>query len=142
MWSWQPLVLSVVIAADPAYHRCERLPNGEGWDRRFPIRSRRVLLVWSGLLSSGLLSSGLLSSGLLSSGLLSSGLLSSGLARGLEHRRLERVARRLAGPDHELERRIIALAGIERGRQQRLALPPGCFHAAGEHERVPIHHQP
>src|SRR5262249_18771278 len=45
------------------------------------------------------------------------------LASGLEHGGLERLAGTLAGPDHELERRIVALAGIERGREQHFALP-------------------
>ena len=46
----------------------------------------------------------------------------------------------LAGPDHELEGREIALAGIERGDEQRLALPAGGLDAAGQHQRVAEHH--
>src|SRR5258705_7799106 len=65
----------------------------------------------------------------------------SGLAGGLEHRGIKRVARRLAGPHHELERRIIALAGIKRGREQRLALPARRFDAAGKNQGGPVHHQ-
>src|SRR5688572_9747789 len=37
------------------------------------------------------------------------------LADGLEHRGVERFARALAGPDHELERLVVALAGVECG---------------------------
>src|SRR5882757_624608 len=64
-----------------------------------------------------------------------------GLACGLEHGRFERLARRFAGPDHELERRIITLARFERCCQQRLALPSGSLDASGQHERMPEHHQ-
>src|ERR1700731_966917 len=39
----------------------------------------------------------------------------SSLARGLEHGGIERLARPLAGPDHELEGQEIAFAAIERG---------------------------
>src|SRR5262249_50632378 len=63
------------------------------------------------------------------------------LARGLEHGGVERLARRLAGPDHELERWIISFAGVERGREQRLALPAGGLDAPGEQQRVPVHDQ-
>src|ERR1700730_18612553 len=64
----------------------------------------------------------------------------SSLARGLEHGGVECLARALAGPDHELEGREIALAGIQRGPQQRLALPARGFHAARQYQRAPIHH--
>src|SRR4029077_19970106 len=62
------------------------------------------------------------------------------LARGLEHRGVERRAGLLAGPDHELEGREIALAGFQRARQQRLALRAGRLDAAGEHQRMAEHH--
>src|SRR5215510_3736368 len=63
------------------------------------------------------------------------------LPLGLEHGGVERLARRLSRPDHELERRKVALAGIERGGEQCLALPAGGFDAAGEHQRMAIHDQ-
>src|ERR1700740_3502909 len=63
----------------------------------------------------------------------------SGLAGGLEHGGIERLARALAGPDHELEGREIAFAGVERGAEQRLALLAGRWNAAGEHQRMPVH---
>src|SRR5262245_38471745 len=63
------------------------------------------------------------------------------LALGLEHGGVERLARRLARPDHELEGGKVALAGIERGGEQCLALPAGGFDAAGEHQRVAVHDQ-
>src|SRR5260370_10321160 len=59
----------------------------------------------------------------------------------LEHRGVERLACGLAGPDHELEGREVALAGIERGAEQRLALPARGFDAAGQHQRVAVHDQ-
>src|SRR6266851_4385328 len=59
----------------------------------------------------------------------------------LEHRGVERLARGLAGPDHELEGREVALAGVERGSEQRLALPARGFDAAGQHQRVAVHDQ-
>src|SRR5258708_4329126 len=62
------------------------------------------------------------------------------LADGFEHRGVERLARALAGPDHELERLEIALRGVERGIQQRLALPARDLDAAGEQQRVTEHH--
>ena len=46
-----------------------------------------------------------------------------GLAGGLEHGGIQRLARALAGPDDELERLVVALAGVERGVEQGLALP-------------------
>src|SRR5215475_1700568 len=60
----------------------------------------------------------------------------------LEHGGVERLARGLAGPDHELEGREVALAGVERGAQERFALPARGFDAAGQHQRVPVHDQP
>ena len=50
----------------------------------------------------------------------------------LEHRGVERLAWALAGPDHELERREVAFAGIERRAEQRLALPPRRLDATGQ----------
>src|SRR5690606_23060669 len=64
----------------------------------------------------------------------------SGLAFGLEHRRDESLAAILAGPDDELEGLIVALAGLERGAQQRLALTLG-GDGAVEHEALAEHDQ-
>src|SRR6266540_6298863 len=64
------------------------------------------------------------------------------LAGGLEHGGFERFAGALARPDDELERRVIALAGIKGVRQQHLALPPRGFDAARKHERMTKHHEP
>src|SRR5438105_6827681 len=63
------------------------------------------------------------------------------LAVGLEHHRVDRLARRLAGPDHELECRVMAFAGVGGGRQHRLALLGGCGRPAGEDQRLAEHHQ-
>src|SRR4029079_11680116 len=62
------------------------------------------------------------------------------LARRLEHRRVERLAGGLAGPDHELERWEIALAAFERARQQRLALLARGLAPAGENQLMAEHH--
>src|ERR1044071_3641948 len=62
------------------------------------------------------------------------------LARGLEHRGVEGRAGLLAGPNHELEGREIALAGVQRAGQQRLALLAGRLDAAGKHQRMAEHH--
>src|SRR5262245_52510183 len=64
----------------------------------------------------------------------------SRLARGLEHGGIERRAGLLARPDHELKCREIALAGLERRGQQRLALLTRRLESAGEHQRVTEHH--
>src|ERR1700688_3982512 len=64
----------------------------------------------------------------------------SSLARGLEHGGVERLAGSLAGPDHELEGREIALAGVRRRPQQRSASRPRGSHAARQYQRVPIHY--
>src|SRR5215468_1171918 len=64
-----------------------------------------------------------------------------GLPLGLEHGGVERLTRRLARPDHELEGRKVAFAGIERGGEQRLALPAGGFDPAREHQRMAVHDQ-
>src|SRR5690349_1647713 len=64
------------------------------------------------------------------------------LSLRLEHGGVERLARGLAGPDHELEGREVALAGIERGAEQRLALPARGFDPAGQHQRMAVHDQP
>src|ERR1700752_3794212 len=61
------------------------------------------------------------------------------LSLGLEHGGGERLTRGLVRPDHELEGREVALAGVERGSEQRLALPARGFDPAGEHQRVAIH---
>src|SRR5262245_3724804 len=58
----------------------------------------------------------------------------------LEHRGVERFARGLAGPDHELEGRKIAFAGLECRPEQRLALFARGLRAACEHEGVSKHH--
>src|SRR5712671_3930764 len=63
------------------------------------------------------------------------------LALGLEHGGVERLARLLARPDHELEGREIALAGVERGSEHCLALPARRVDPAGQHQGVPIHDQ-
>src|ERR1700743_107081 len=44
------------------------------------------------------------------------------LALGVEHRGAHGVRRRLASPDHELKRRIIAFAGVQRADQHGFAL--------------------
>ena len=49
----------------------------------------------------------------------------SGLARGLEHRSLDRLGRRLAGPDNVLECRVEPLALRDRGANQILDLIVG-----------------
>src|SRR5262245_29837567 len=59
----------------------------------------------------------------------------------VEHGGVERLARRLARPDDELEGGEVALAGVECGCEQRLALPARRFDAAGKHQRVAIHDQ-
>ncbi|GCC47900.1 hypothetical protein chiPu_0031990, partial [Chiloscyllium punctatum] len=62
------------------------------------------------------------------------------LALGIEHRRRHRLGGRLAGPHHELERRIVALAGVDRIDHHRLALRGGGGEAAGQHQRLAMHH--
>src|ERR1700752_1345452 len=62
------------------------------------------------------------------------------LARVVEHRGVERLARALAGPHHELEGLEIALRRIERGVEQHLALTPCDFDAACEQQRMTEHH--
>src|ERR1700730_4636277 len=57
----------------------------------------------------------------------------------LEHGGVERLARRLAGPDHELERREITLAGVERGAEQRLALTARSLDTARRDQGVAVH---
>src|SRR6516165_7193765 len=66
----------------------------------------------------------------------------SSLAGGLEHGGLERLARALAGPDHELKGREVPLAGIQRGPEQRFALPARGRHAPGQHQGMPVHDDP
>ena len=53
---------------------------------------------------------------------------------------VQRLAGRLAGPEHELERLIIPLAGVDRRLEQHLALTVGRLRAPGEQERVAEHH--
>src|SRR5262245_3226299 len=62
------------------------------------------------------------------------------LAGCLENGGVERLARRLARPQHELEGREIAFAGIDRGGQHRAALLARGLDPAGQHQRVPEHH--
>src|SRR6266436_861114 len=62
-----------------------------------------------------------------------------GLSLGLEHGGIERLARRLTGPDYELKGGKITLAGVERSAEQALALATGGLHPAGEHEGVTVH---
>src|ERR1700741_1508289 len=63
-----------------------------------------------------------------------------GRAGRLEHGGIERVACAFTGPDHELKRAKITLAGLERGPEERLALFSGCFRAASQHQCVTKHH--
>ena len=63
----------------------------------------------------------------------------SGFARGLEHRRVERLARAFPRPDHKLEGGEMPLAGVERGAEQRLALLAGGLDAARQYQRVAEH---
>src|SRR5207248_10163944 len=71
-----------------------------------------------------------------------SGMTATGLrlARRIEHCGVKRLARGLAGPDHELERLEITLRGIERGIEQRLALASRDFDATGQQQRMTEHH--
>src|SRR3954464_4848395 len=62
------------------------------------------------------------------------------LASGLEHGSVQGFARRLSGPYRELEGRIVALAGVQRRREERLALPAGSLYPAGQYQRMAIHH--
>src|SRR5262245_10809391 len=61
------------------------------------------------------------------------------LARSVERGGVERLARRLAGPNDKLESRKVALAGIERALEQRAALFARRLHAAGQNQRVTEH---
>src|SRR5450756_2956846 len=61
------------------------------------------------------------------------------LALGIEHRRTHGLGRGLAGPDYELERRVIALAGVDGADQHGLALRGGGGEAAGQHQRLAVH---
>ncbi len=62
----------------------------------------------------------------------------SGAALGLEHDRGQGMAAVLAGPDHELEGLEIALAGLERGPQQGLALARRRQRAV-QHQALAVH---
>ena len=48
-------------------------------------------------------------------------------------------ARRLSGPYRELEGRIVALAGVQRRGEERLALPTGSLDPTGQYQRMPVH---
>src|SRR5674476_160196 len=61
------------------------------------------------------------------------------LALGVEHRRTHGFRRGLAGPHHELECRVIALAGVDGADQHALALRGRGGEAAGQHQRLPVH---
>src|SRR6516165_1497725 len=63
----------------------------------------------------------------------------SRFARCFEHRGLHRLARGFASPNHELESRIVALAGVKRAAEHGFALPTGSGDAAGENQRVAKH---
>src|SRR4029077_1362635 len=65
--------------------------------------------------------------------------LPSRLAAGFEHARFQRFAGVLAGPKHELERLVMALASTERDAEQSLALRICGLDAAREHQRVAEH---
>src|SRR5437588_9974993 len=65
----------------------------------------------------------------------------SGLAGGVEHGGIHGFARGRAGPDHELECLEVALTGVERRVEQRLALFARGFDAARQHQRIAEHHQ-
>src|SRR4029079_3456323 len=57
-----------------------------------------------------------------------------------EHRGIERFTRGLASPNHELEGRELAVAGLERRAEQRLALLARGFGTAREDEGMAKHH--
>ena len=61
------------------------------------------------------------------------------LALGVKHRGAHGFRGGLAGPDHELERRVIALAGVERAHQHSLALRGLGGHPARQHQRLSVH---
>src|ERR1700692_3247308 len=61
------------------------------------------------------------------------------LPGGLEQARFQRLAGTLARPKHELERLVMAFAGIERDAEQGLALGVRCRDAAGEDKGVTEH---
>src|SRR5262249_10081202 len=67
--------------------------------------------------------------------------LASGLAGRLEHDGVDRLAGGLAGPQHELERLVVAFARLERGAERGLALRPRRPDAAGEQQGVAVHDQ-
>src|SRR6516162_8995982 len=64
------------------------------------------------------------------------------LALGLEHRRIKGFARRLAGPNHELKSWEVALADVQRGSQERLALAICRLDPPRQHQSVAIHDEP
>src|ERR1700758_4706444 len=61
------------------------------------------------------------------------------LALGVEHRGRQRLARRLAGPDHELECREVEFPGVVGAGQHALSLCDGGDQAAVQHQRLPVH---
>src|SRR5690242_18765249 len=65
--------------------------------------------------------------------------LRSRLAGGLKHCSVERLAGALAGPEHELERLIVAFAGFERSGEQGFALRPRWGDATCQNQRVAVH---
>src|SRR5262249_23874728 len=65
----------------------------------------------------------------------------SGLSLGLEHGGVERLARRLARPDHELKGGEIALACLERRAEQALTLAAAGLDDACQHLGVTVHDQ-
>src|SRR3954470_24963778 len=61
------------------------------------------------------------------------------LAHRVEHRRVHGFGRGLARPHHELERREIALAGVDGAGEHGFALPGGGGEAARQHEGLAVH---
>src|SRR5579864_911272 len=61
------------------------------------------------------------------------------LALGVEHCGAHGFAGRLARPDHELESRKIAFAGVKRADQHGFALRGGSAHSARQHQRLAVH---
>src|SRR5271155_922085 len=61
------------------------------------------------------------------------------LTLGVEHRGAHGLRGRLSGPDHELVRRIITFAGVDRAHQHGLALRGGGPYAARQHQRLTVH---
>src|SRR5262245_27927065 len=68
------------------------------------------------------------------------GLPASGFAGGLEQGGAARLARAGAGPQDELDRLVVALAGVDGGVARNLALPPRGFDSARQDEGMAEHH--